>query len=171
MMEPVKIECVCGLAYTTRIECYWTEAEDHALIRVETDETGCPTCGRTFRRERPAFDRESPYEAHLILVSDLMQNRGAVNFHEAFPSFRDFARTRSYRALRTRHLRGARVTVLRLPESGDGVNTRSLSRFWKDYFESQGVERICTGFVELEGSGDSRSSNRKPSESGAAETR
>ena len=89
-------------------------------------------------------------ENHLVLVSDLMQNDGA-DFYRRVPSFADFSGTRLYRELRTRHLRGARLTVLRLPTRGRGVDPEALRHFWTEYFESQGMRRVRSGFLDLEG--------------------
>ena len=94
---------------------------------------------------------ESGSESHLVLVSDLMQNRG-ISFYDGLPSFADFSETALHRDVRTRHLRDARLTVLRLPGRRPEVEEGALTSFWVEYFESQGMRRVRSGLFELEGS-------------------
>ena len=92
----------------------------------------------------------SPADGHLILVSDLMQNRG-VNFYEGIPAFADFAETAFYQGVRTRRLHGVRLTVLRLPTRTAGADQDALLRFWTDYFESHRMRGVRRAFFGIEG--------------------
>lgn len=95
---------------------------------------------------------DSRHDGHLVLVSDLMQNRDAVNFYRGIPLFSDFARTTPARGLWTRHLRGVQLTVLRLPTREGELDRNGLKQFWIDYLESHGMRRVRSGFLDLEGS-------------------
>ena len=94
-------------------------------------------------------DREA--EAHLILVSDLLQNAG-VDFYRGIPDFTAFRETSLYREVRSRGLAGARLTVLQLPPRRDGlVDEAALRRFWTAYFNDQGMVGVDGAFHPVEG--------------------
>ena len=96
--------------------------------------------------------RDSPgSDAHLVLVSDLMENR-SLNFYRGIPAFEAFRETPLYREVRSRGLAGARLTVLELPPHRDGlVDNAVLRGFWADYFTDQGMVGVETAFVPVEG--------------------
>ena len=81
---------------------------------------------------------ESPDQGRLVLVSDLMQHQGD-SFYEAVPTLSDFRRTPLYRGVKAKALRGAQLTVLRLPLRDPGVSEAALLRFWTGYFRDQGM--------------------------------
>ena len=86
-----------------------------------------------------------------MLVSDLMQNVGA-DFYRGVPDFARFRESALYRDVRTRRLAGARLTVLRLPPSREGlVDEAALVRFWSDYFTDQGMLGVEGAFTLIEG--------------------
>ena len=89
--------------------------------------------------------------AHLILISDLMQNVG-VDFYRGIPGFDDFRATSLYREVRSRGLNGAALTVLQLPPRREGlVDEAALRRFWADYFTDQGMAGVDAAFLPVEG--------------------
>ena len=97
------------------------------------------------------FDEDPEADRQLILISDLMQNAGA-NFYRGVPDFARFRETSLYRDVRTRRLRGARITVLRLPPLREGlVDEAALERFWSDYLTDQGMVGVEAAFVPVEG--------------------
>ena len=90
-------------------------------------------------------------EGRLVLISDLMQNAG-VDFYRGVPEFPAFRQLGLYREVRSRGLAGARLTVLQLPPSRDGlVDEVALRRFWADYFTDQGMLDVETAFLPVEG--------------------
>jgi hypothetical protein len=90
-------------------------------------------------------------EGHLILISDLMQNVG-VDFYRGVPGFGAFQATSLYREVRSRGLGGARLTVLQLPPSRDGlVEAAVLRDFWAAYFTDQGMVGVDAAFLPVEG--------------------
>ena len=102
------------------------------------------------------FDEDPEAERRLILVSDLMQNVG-TDFYRGVPEFSRFRESPLYRAVRTRRLAGAGLTVLRLPPSRDGiVDEETLVRFWSSYFADQGMAGVEAAFLEIEGARPSR---------------
>ena len=96
--------------------------------------------------------RDAPEsDAHLVLVSDLLQNAG-VDFYRGIPDFEAFRGTSLYREVRSRGLAGARLTVLQLPPTRHGLaDEGSLRRFWTDYFADQGMLGVDTAFLPVEG--------------------
>lgn len=99
------------------------------------------------RRFRDATDSD----AHLVLVSDLLQNHG-VDFYRGIPEFEAFRATSLYREVRSRGLQGAALTVLQLPPSRDGlVDELALRGFWTTYFTDQGMVGVDTAFLPVEG--------------------
>ncbi len=99
------------------------------------------------RRFRDAPDSDG----HLILVSDLLQNHG-VDFYRGVPEFEDFRSTSLYQEVRSRGFTGARLTVLQLPPSRDGlVDEAALRRFWTAYFTDQGMVGVDAAFLPVEG--------------------
>lgn len=90
-------------------------------------------------------------DAHLILISDLLQNVG-VDFYRAIPDFGVFRTTSLYREVHTRRLAGARLTVLQLPPgSGGRVDEETLRSFWTAYFSDQGMRDVENAFLHVEG--------------------
>ncbi|MXW72160.1 MAG: hypothetical protein F4Z74_11985 [Acidobacteria bacterium] len=99
------------------------------------------------RRFRDAPDADG----HLVLVSDLLQNHG-VDFYRGIPEFADFRATSLYREVRSRGFAGARLTVLQLPPSRDGlVDELALRDFWSAFFSDQGMVGVDAAFVPVEG--------------------
>lgn len=96
--------------------------------------------------------RDAPNaDGHLILVSDLLQNRG-VDFYRGIPDFEDFRTTSLYREVRSRGLQGAALTVLQLPPSRDGlVDEAALRDFWSAFFTDQGMVGADAAFLPVEG--------------------
>ncbi len=96
--------------------------------------------------------RDAPgSDSHLVLVSDLMQNSG-INFYRGIPDFEAFRGTSLYREVSSRGLAGARLMVLQLPPSRDGlVDEAALRRFWTDWFTDQGMLDSESAFLAVEG--------------------
>ena len=99
----------------------------------------------------PRFVDMEEAQGHLILISDLMHNVG-VDFYRGVPRFGEFQASSLYREVRSRGLDGARLTVLQLPPSRDGVaDAGALRDFWTAYFTDQGMLGVDTAFLPVEG--------------------
>lgn len=78
----------------------------------------------------------------LVLVSDLVEHTGALNFYHAVPRFDSFRRSALFSRVRA-GLHDVTISILYLPRGADAATlSPRLAEFWADYFRACGAGSV-----------------------------
>ncbi len=85
---------------------------------------------------------QSSLPRRLVLISDLLQHTAGFSLYRSRPDFAAFARGRYYRRIQA-PLQGVDVDLIMVRrETRKNRQGSALIRFWRDYFDAQGVRRL-----------------------------